>query len=88
MKLEEFVRDAKVFYAVVRRLEIVSEASRRLDPAVKSRHPEIAWREIRGAGNIYRHEYGEVDPELVLNTVRVELPPLLAVVEAELGRAD
>lgn len=84
--VDAFVRDAMVFYAVVRCLEIISEASRRLDPAVKDRHPGIAWREIRAAGNIYRHEYGEVDPELVLNTVRVELPPLLAAVEAELAR--
>jgi hypothetical protein len=42
----------------------------------------------RRAGNVYRHDYGDIAADIVLTTVRVELPPLLAVVEAELGRAD
>lgn len=78
--------DTRTFYAVVRCLEIVSEASRRLSPGFVARHPELAWRDMRAAGNIYRHEYGGVDPDLVVNTVRLELPPLLAAVEAELAR--
>lgn len=85
---EELRRDTKAFYASVRCLEIISEASRRLDPEVLERNPSIAWRDMRAAGNIYRHEYGEVDPQLVINTIRRELPALLSVVEAELARAD
>ncbi len=85
---DELRREIKTFYAVVRCLEIISEASLRLDPEVFERHPSIAWRDMRAAGNIYRHEYGQVDPDLVAHTVRLELPPLLAAVEAELARAD
>ncbi len=83
--LEAFAADTRTFYAVVRCLEIVSEAARRIDGVVLARHPTVPWSAIRSAGNFYRHEYGDVDAELVLATVRVDLPPLLAIVEAELA---
>lgn len=85
--LEAFAADKMCFYAVVRCLEIVSEASRRLDAEILDRHPELPWRAIHGAGNVYRHDYGDVTPQIVLATVREALPPLLAAVEAELARA-
>lgn len=82
--LEAFAADKMCFYAVVRCLEIVSEASRRLDAEMLDHLP---WRAIHGAGNVYRHDYGDVTPQIVLATVREALPPLLAAVEAELARA-
>jgi uncharacterized protein with HEPN domain len=42
-----------VFYAATRRLEIISEASRRLPNDLKARRPDIPWKEMAGAGNIY-----------------------------------
>lgn len=60
LRFEEFRDDLMPVYAVVRCLEIISEASRRLSDALKSRHPTIPWREIAGAGNIYRHDYEDV----------------------------
>ena len=88
LTLEEFIADVKCFYAVVRCLEIVSEASRRIDAAVLERHPTLPWKAIHGAGNVYRHDYGDVTPKIVFATVRESLPSLLAAVEAELARAD
>lgn len=76
------------FYAVVRCLEIVSEASRRLEPAIRERHPEIAWRRIADAGNAYRHGYHEIEPAWIFETVVLSLPPLAAVVRAELEPFD
>ena len=54
---QQFGSDVLRVYAVTRCLEISSEASRRLPGEIKTRHPGIAWREIAGAGNIYRHDY-------------------------------
>jgi uncharacterized protein with HEPN domain len=50
-----FHDDVRTVYAVTRCLEIISEASRRLPDELKARHPSIAWKQISGAGNIYRH---------------------------------
>jgi uncharacterized protein with HEPN domain len=60
-----FKHDIKTVYAVTRCLEIISEASRRLPDDMKSRHPAIGWKQIAGAGNVYRHDYEDVAAELV-----------------------
>jgi uncharacterized protein with HEPN domain len=85
LDLDAFLADDKTFYAVTRCLEIISEASRRLPVAFKARFPEIPWKQIAGAGNIYRHGYESVQERRVWATVRDALPSLRAVVEAELG---
>jgi uncharacterized protein with HEPN domain len=82
---ESFHGDTLRVYAVTRCLEIISEASRRLSDELKTRHPQIAWKEMAGAGNIYRHDYDNVAPRRVWETVQVALPPLLAVVKRELA---
>src|SRR5712671_4980523 len=56
----KFQGDARTVYAVTRCLEIISEASRRLPDDLKARHPSIAWKDMAGAGNIYRHDYEDV----------------------------
>jgi uncharacterized protein with HEPN domain len=52
-----FHDDTRTVLAVTRCLEIISEASRRLPDELKARHPSIPWKEIAGAGNVYRHDY-------------------------------
>ena len=81
-----FVADAKTVYAVTRCLEIISEASRRLPDDLKERHSTIAWKQMAGAGNIYRHNYEDVAARYVWKTVTESLPDLLAVVTQELAR--
>ena len=81
-----FSRDRKTVYAVVRALEIISEASRRLPNDVLERHPEIDWVAIAAAGNVYRHEYEAVDEALLWHTIRHTLAPLRRVVDEEYNR--
>ena len=81
----EFVEDTQTVYAVTRCLEIISEASRRLTDAIKARHPHILWKEMAGAGNVYRHDYEDVGARAVWHTATNSLPPLRAVIEAELS---
>jgi len=84
LAFDEFIADQRTFYAVARCLEIVSEAARRLGAAVRNRHPELPWRAIMGAGNVYRHDYDDVAEDMVWRTVQESLTPLLTVVEAEI----
>ena len=65
-----------VFYAVTRALEIISEASRRLPDDLKARHPSIAWKDMAGAGNIYRHDYEDVAARHVWDSERRNGSPL------------
>ena len=81
-----FLDDVRTIYAVTRCLEIISEASRRLPDELKARHPSIGWRQIAGAGNVYRHDYEDVAAPYVWDTVQLALPELRSVVEEELAR--
>lgn len=86
MEFDAFADDRRTFYAVTRCLEIISEASRRLEEPLRARHPELPWRAIMGSGNVYRHEYDNVAESFVWRTVRDSLPGLLAVVDRELNQ--
>jgi uncharacterized protein with HEPN domain len=81
--VQTFTADLRTVYAVTRCLEIISEASRRVPDHVKSRHPSIAWREMAGAGNIYRHDYETVAASYSWFTVQNHLPALSAAVQRE-----
>jgi uncharacterized protein with HEPN domain len=83
---DELATDTLRFYAVTRALEIISEASRRLSPTIKDRHPDAPWQQIAGAGNIYRHGYDVVSVAAVWHAVRHSLPALRAIVEDETRR--
>ena len=83
-----FIEDTRTVYAVTRCLEIISEASRRLPDALKVRHPGIPWKQMAGAGNVYRHDYEDVAARYVWDTVLRDLPPLRAVIQHEIDALD
>lgn len=85
LEYQDFENDLLRFHAVMRCLEIISEASRRLPNEVKARHPSIAWKEMAASGNVYRHDYDRIAPRRVWNTVQLALPPLRLAVEQELA---
>jgi uncharacterized protein with HEPN domain len=80
-----FQADTRTVYAVTRCLEIISEASRRVSDDLKTRHPAVEWRQMAGAGNVYRHDYEDVAARYVWETVQRSLPPLRVVIEQELA---
>jgi uncharacterized protein with HEPN domain len=85
---EALKNDLRTLYAVTRCLEIISEASRRLPDDLKARHPAIAWKQMAGAGNIYRHDYEDVAAQLVWDTLERALPALREVVQFELTQTS
>ncbi|MFZ5691830.1 MAG: DUF86 domain-containing protein [Pseudomonadota bacterium] len=79
-----FIDDPRTIYAVTRCLEIISEASRRLPDELKARHSHIPWKQMAGAGNVYRHDYEDVAARFVWETVQRDLPPLRDVIQREI----
>ena len=56
LTFEALAADRRTLCAVIRCLEIISEASRRVDTATKERYPQIPWREMADARNVYRRQ--------------------------------
>ncbi len=71
---------------IERSLEIISEAVRHLPGELLILRPEIAWSDIRTIGNLLRHEYWRIDPDIIWAVVADDLPPLRAAVEDLLQR--
>jgi len=67
---------------VQRAVEIISEASRSIPDALANTRPEIPWKQVRGIGNVLRHEYESVSDRILWNVVVDELPRLKGAIEA------
>jgi uncharacterized protein with HEPN domain len=80
MSVETFIDDKRTHYAVVRALNIIGEATKRLPRSLRDRYPEIPWREVTGMRDKLSHDYFGVDLRRVLETVRRDLPALCEVV--------
>ncbi|MFA5249571.1 MAG: DUF86 domain-containing protein [Candidatus Paceibacterota bacterium] len=73
---EEFLADIETQDAVLRRLEIIGEAAKKLSDDLKRDHPEIPWKNICGMRDIITHDYFGINLERVWNTVQGDLPDL------------
>lgn len=82
MSAKQFVADSRTQDAVVRNLEILGEASKRIPFAILQRHSQVPWSRIADMRNILVHEYHSVDPEIILDAARNDLPPLVAPLRA------
>lgn len=78
---KDFVADDKTVYAVVRALEIVGEATKKIPQEVRDRHPQIPWRSMAGIRDKLIHDYVNVSLEVVWNTLTEDLPSLLPMIE-------
>jgi uncharacterized protein with HEPN domain len=77
MSFEQFVSDRKTIDAVIRNFIIIGEAASHLPEDFIAMHPDLPWREMRDMRNIAVHEYFAVDNEIVWETLKKNLPPLL-----------
>lgn len=82
---ESFDREPMVRDAVLRRLETLADATAKLSPELKQRHPEIPWREVYGFRNIAAHAYEHLDAGRVWEIVEDYLPELKAAIDAEVA---
>jgi len=78
---EEFDKDDMISDAVVRRMEIIGEASKRISGRTKNSHPELDWRKIIGMRNRLIHEYFRVDKQLVWSTAISDIPELIRLIQ-------
>ena len=85
MSTEQVENDRLRELALERLLEILGEAAAQTPSDVRALHPEIPWNRIVGMRNEIIHGYASVDLEIVLRTIRGNLPALIRQLEAALG---
>ncbi|GBE04570.1 hypothetical protein BMS3Abin10_00186 [bacterium BMS3Abin10] len=76
MSFDEFLTDKKTSNAVIRSLEVIGEATRKIPADLMDRSPEIPWKRMTQMRNKLIHEYFGIDLEIVWTVIKDELPPL------------
>ena len=93
LDLEGFCKDDKTAYAVIRSLEIIGGAAKKVPADMRRRFPDIPWPSLAGMRDKLIHDYVGVSLEVVWRTVQEDIPSvrprlvaMLEVVSAEENR--
>ena len=74
MLFEEFMKDEKTVFAVLRAIEVIGEAVKHMPMDFRMKFPDIPWRDIAGMRDVLIHDYFAVDLETVWETVKTNIP--------------
>lgn len=76
MSYDEFVKDTKTVYAVIRAIEIMGEAAKNIPEEIRKKYPDIPWRSVAGMRDKVIHAYFGVKIERVWEVVKRDIPIL------------
>jgi uncharacterized protein with HEPN domain len=82
MDYEDLKTDKKTQYAVIRCLEVIGEAAKKIPEQSRNKYPGIPWQEISGMRDKLIHDYFGIDLETVWDTIQEDLFPLKKAVES------
>lgn len=77
LTFEQFLKDAKTQDAVVRNLEVIGEATKKLTAHLRKSARNVPWKDLAGVRDKLIHHYFGINYEIVWTIVRKELPGLL-----------
>jgi len=81
MGFEEFKRDDKTVSAVIRKFEIVGEATKQIPEEIKKKSPQTPWKEMAGMRDRLIHFYFGVDHQLVWTAIKERIPLVKAYIK-------
>jgi len=81
IQFDDFVEDKKTVNAVVRSLEVIGEAAKKIPDNLRDKYPEIPWKRMTGMRDKLIHEYFGIDLEIVWEVVNNELPPIKPLIQ-------
>ena len=73
---DAFFTDKKTVNAVIRSLEVIGEAVKKIPSELRQKHPSLPWKEIAGTRDKLIHEYFGVDLQIVWETTQSDLDAL------------
>ncbi|MCS7079430.1 MAG: DUF86 domain-containing protein [Chloracidobacterium sp.] len=81
---QSFMNDMRTQDAVIRNLEVIGEAVKRIPEEFRKAHPHIPWRALAGLRDVLIHQYDSVNPAEIWQAIDADLKPLQAEIQAAL----
>jgi len=73
---QEFMSSSLIQDGVIRNLEIIGEATKKVSSTLRDDYSEVPWKMIAGLRDVLIHDYMGVDLKRVWNVIEKELPAL------------
>jgi uncharacterized protein with HEPN domain len=80
--------DRMLNLSLVRLMEVIGEASRRVPNEFRSGYPRVPWRDISDLRNQLIHAYDTVDFDTLWRIIQDELPPLIEQLESIIAEKE
>lgn len=81
MNFEAFSRDKKTINAVVRSVEVIGEATKKIPKNIRDNYPDIPWKKMSGMRDKLIHEYFGIDYEILWKAANDEIPPIKTTIK-------
>jgi len=81
MTYEAFLTDTKTQDAIIRNLEIIGEATKKLSEGLRAKYPDVPWKSMAAARDRLTHHYFGVNLDIVWQIVTAELPKVASQLE-------
>lgn len=85
MDFDQFIDDEKTKTAVVKKLEILGEATKNIPRAIRNKHKDLPWSDMAKMRDKLSHEYFGVRYDIVWKVITEKLPKIKPAIEAVLG---
>jgi len=73
---DQVINDEVLCRAIIRSIEIIGEASKKVDEEFKSSHPHIEWKKMAGTRDKLIHDYFGIDYDIVWDIIENKIPDL------------